>query len=80
MIELSLIQVLYLLLLIFPLFNGELYVTSGVCISNRKKKRGQRAVGGDKTGRGLRQFSMKGCCFLLLFVSSCSLIDSILEN
>lgn len=41
--------------------------------SNRKKKRGQRAVAGDKSGRGLRQFSMKGawtlsylrflCCF-----------------
>ena len=28
--------------------------------SNVKKKRGQRAVGGDKSGRGLRQFSMKG--------------------
>ncbi|KAL3841164.1 hypothetical protein ACJIZ3_025755 [Penstemon smallii] len=28
---------------------------------NRKKKRGQRAVGGDKNGRGLRQFSMKVC-------------------
>ncbi|XP_047950252.1 transcription factor-like protein DPB isoform X1 [Salvia hispanica] len=28
---------------------------------NRKKKRGQRAVGGDKSGRGLRQFSMKVC-------------------
>ncbi|XP_057984066.1 transcription factor-like protein DPB isoform X2 [Malania oleifera] len=27
----------------------------------RKKKRGQRAVGGDKSGRGLRQFSMKVC-------------------
>ncbi|KAL2327015.1 hypothetical protein Fmac_020442 [Flemingia macrophylla] len=26
-----------------------------------KKKRGQRAVGGDKSGRGLRQFSMKVC-------------------
>ncbi|KAL7138354.1 hypothetical protein ABFS83_10G157400 [Erythranthe nasuta] len=26
-----------------------------------KKKRGQRAVGGDKNGRGLRQFSMKVC-------------------
>ncbi|XP_073033675.1 transcription factor-like protein DPB [Primulina eburnea] len=26
-----------------------------------KKKRGQRAVGGDKGGRGLRQFSMKVC-------------------
>nr|GMC81963.1 transcription factor-like protein DPB isoform X1 [Ipomoea batatas] len=29
--------------------------------SNRKKKRGQRAAGGDKSGRGLRQFSMKVC-------------------
>lgn len=29
--------------------------------ANRKKKRGQRAVGGDKSGRGLRQFSMKVC-------------------
>ncbi|WOH06104.1 hypothetical protein DCAR_0625527 [Daucus carota subsp. sativus] len=28
---------------------------------NKKKKRGQRAVGGDKNGRGLRQFSMKVC-------------------
>nr|GMD90598.1 transcription factor-like protein DPB isoform X1 [Ipomoea batatas] len=28
---------------------------------NRKKKRGQRASGGDKSGRGLRQFSMKVC-------------------
>ncbi|CAI9099614.1 OLC1v1036464C2 [Oldenlandia corymbosa var. corymbosa] len=28
---------------------------------NKKKKRGQRAVPGDKTGRGLRQFSMKVC-------------------
>lgn len=28
---------------------------------NKKKKRGQRAVGGDKSGRGLRQFSMKVC-------------------
>uniref|UniRef100_A0A2P2LPH5 Transcription factor-like protein DPB n=2 Tax=Rhizophora mucronata TaxID=61149 RepID=A0A2P2LPH5_RHIMU len=28
---------------------------------NKKKKRGQRAVGADKTGRGLRQFSMKVC-------------------
>lgn len=28
---------------------------------NRKKKRGQRATGGDKNGRGLRQFSMKVC-------------------
>ncbi|KAG7014893.1 Transcription factor-like protein DPB [Cucurbita argyrosperma subsp. argyrosperma] len=30
-------------------------------IGNVKKKRGQRAVGGDKSGRGLRQFSMKVC-------------------
>ncbi|KAJ8754240.1 hypothetical protein K2173_002140 [Erythroxylum novogranatense] len=28
---------------------------------NKKKKRGQRAVGADKSGRGLRQFSMKVC-------------------
>ncbi|XP_028773823.1 transcription factor-like protein DPB isoform X4 [Neltuma alba] len=28
---------------------------------HKKKKRGQRAVGGDKSGRGLRQFSMKVC-------------------
>ncbi|KVI00017.1 transcription factor-like protein DPB [Cynara cardunculus var. scolymus] len=28
---------------------------------NKKKKRGQRATGGDKGGRGLRQFSMKVC-------------------
>ncbi|KAF5202206.1 Transcription factor dp [Thalictrum thalictroides] len=29
--------------------------------SGKKKKRGQRAVGGDKSGNGLRQFSMKVC-------------------
>nr|KYP68014.1 Transcription factor Dp-1 [Cajanus cajan] len=29
--------------------------------AGKKKKRGQRAVGPDKTGRGLRQFSMKVC-------------------
>ncbi|MED6216696.1 hypothetical protein PIB30_010136 [Stylosanthes scabra] len=28
-------------------------------VASKKKKRGQRAVGGDKSGRGLRQFSMK---------------------
>ncbi|XP_065856086.1 transcription factor-like protein DPB isoform X2 [Euphorbia lathyris] len=28
---------------------------------NKKKKRGQRAAGADKSGRGLRQFSMKVC-------------------
>ncbi|KAM6582988.1 hypothetical protein CsatB_009990 [Cannabis sativa] len=30
-------------------------------VGTKKKKRGQRAVGGDKSGRGLRQFSMKVC-------------------
>ncbi|KAK6942774.1 E2F/DP family, winged-helix DNA-binding domain, partial [Dillenia turbinata] len=30
-------------------------------VSAKKKKRGQRAAGGDKGGRGLRQFSMKVC-------------------
>ncbi|XP_065008254.1 transcription factor-like protein DPB isoform X2 [Musa acuminata AAA Group] len=30
-------------------------------VSGKKKKRGARAVGGDKSGRGLRQFSMKVC-------------------
>ncbi|CAI0407696.1 unnamed protein product [Linum tenue] len=29
--------------------------------ANKKKKRGQRVVGADKSGRGLRQFSMKVC-------------------
>ncbi|KAJ9181541.1 hypothetical protein P3X46_009662 [Hevea brasiliensis] len=29
--------------------------------ANKKKKRGQRAAGADKSGRGLRQFSMKVC-------------------
>ncbi|KAL9399084.1 hypothetical protein Peur_008045 [Populus x canadensis] len=29
--------------------------------ANKKKKRGQRAVGADKSGRGLRQFSIKVC-------------------
>ncbi|CAN1307856.1 Transcription factor-like protein DPB, partial [Linum perenne] len=29
--------------------------------ADKKKKRGQRAVGADKSGRGLRQFSMKVC-------------------
>lgn len=36
--------------------------------SNKKKKRGQRAVGGDKSGRGLRQFSMKGLWTLSFFI------------
>ncbi|KAJ3682491.1 hypothetical protein LUZ60_015064 [Juncus effusus] len=35
--------------------------TSQGANSNKKKKRAQRAVGPDKTGRGLRQFSMKVC-------------------
>ncbi|PWA34720.1 winged helix-turn-helix DNA-binding domain, Transcription factor DP [Artemisia annua] len=30
-------------------------------INRKKKKRAQRATGGDKGGRGLRQFSMKVC-------------------
>ncbi|XP_043707079.1 transcription factor-like protein DPB isoform X2 [Telopea speciosissima] len=30
-------------------------------VVGKKKKRGQRAVGADKSGRGLRQFSMKVC-------------------
>ncbi|KAK8662969.1 hypothetical protein V6N13_024855 [Hibiscus sabdariffa] len=30
-------------------------------VGSKKKKRGQRAVGGDKSGRGLRQFSLKVC-------------------
>ncbi|KAG4184040.1 hypothetical protein ERO13_A09G146400v2 [Gossypium hirsutum] len=30
-------------------------------VGSKKKKRGQRAVAGDKSGRGLRQFSMKVC-------------------
>ncbi|CAL0334262.1 unnamed protein product [Lupinus luteus] len=30
-------------------------------LASKKKRRGQRAVGGDKSGRGLRQFSMKVC-------------------
>ncbi|KAL6976210.1 hypothetical protein U1Q18_025001 [Sarracenia purpurea var. burkii] len=35
--------------------------SQGGAASSRKKKRGQRAAGGDKSGRGLRQFSMKVC-------------------
>ncbi|KAL2483026.1 Transcription factor-like protein DPB [Forsythia ovata] len=34
---------------------------SQAATGNKKKKRGQRAAGGDKSGRGLRQFSMKVC-------------------
>ncbi|XP_027355595.1 transcription factor-like protein DPB [Abrus precatorius] len=34
---------------------------SHAAVASKKKKRGQRAVGGDKSGRGLRQFSMKVC-------------------
>ncbi|KAK8498760.1 hypothetical protein V6N13_135814 [Hibiscus sabdariffa] len=30
-------------------------------VGSKKKKRGQRTVGGDKSGRGLRQFSLKVC-------------------
>ncbi|MCH98278.1 transcription factor-like protein DPB-like, partial [Trifolium medium] len=32
-----------------------------LCRSKKKKRGQQRAVGGDKSGRGLRQFSMKVC-------------------
>ncbi|XP_039138126.1 transcription factor-like protein DPB [Dioscorea cayenensis subsp. rotundata] len=32
--------------------------------SAKKKKRGARAVGADKSGRGLRQFSMKACLLI----------------
>ncbi|XP_039022306.1 transcription factor-like protein DPB isoform X2 [Hibiscus syriacus] len=34
---------------------------SQVVAGSKKKRRGKRAVGGDKSGRGLRQFSMKVC-------------------
>lgn len=34
---------------------------SQAAVGSKKKKRGQRAVAGDKSGRGLRQFSMKVC-------------------
>lgn len=35
--------------------------TSQGAVVSKKKKRGQRATGTDKSGRGLRQFSMKVC-------------------
>ncbi|CAI8617106.1 unnamed protein product [Vicia faba] len=35
--------------------------SQGVVASKKKKRGQQRAVGGDKSGRGLRQFSMKVC-------------------
>ncbi|KAJ9554830.1 hypothetical protein OSB04_009444 [Centaurea solstitialis] len=35
--------------------------SQGAAAGNKKKRRGQRATGGDKGGRGLRQFSMKVC-------------------
>lgn len=35
--------------------------SQGALGSKKKKRGGQRAVGGDKSGRGLRQFSMKVC-------------------
>ncbi|KAK9079378.1 hypothetical protein SSX86_001049 [Deinandra increscens subsp. villosa] len=35
--------------------------SQGAAAGNKKKKRAQRATGGDKGGRGLRQFSMKVC-------------------
>ncbi|KAG0484408.1 hypothetical protein HPP92_008487 [Vanilla planifolia] len=41
--------------------NGEEAGSSQVLASAKKKKRGSRAGAGDKSGRGLRQFSMKVC-------------------
>lgn len=35
--------------------------SQAAAVVGKKKKRGQRAVGGDKSGNGLRQFSMKVC-------------------
>ncbi|KAK9072800.1 hypothetical protein SSX86_009235 [Deinandra increscens subsp. villosa] len=35
--------------------------SQGTAAAGKKKKRAQRATGGDKGGRGLRQFSMKVC-------------------
>ncbi|RDX98184.1 Transcription factor-like protein DPB, partial [Mucuna pruriens] len=47
----------HFLSLIFNFLKIKLILTS----TGKKKKRGQRAVGPDKSGRGLRQFSMKVC-------------------
>ncbi|WOL06094.1 hypothetical protein Cni_G14826 [Canna indica] len=41
--------------------HGEEEGTPEGAVSGKKKKRSARAVGGDKSGRGLRQFSMKVC-------------------
>lgn len=38
------------------------WLSTGNCCRG-KKKRGQRATGGEKGGKGLRHFSMKGSCF-----------------
>ncbi|CAO2819007.1 unnamed protein product [Amaranthus hypochondriacus] len=40
--------------------HGDDSASQGAVVS-KKKKRGQRATGADKSGRGLRQFSMKVC-------------------
>ncbi|KAK9684792.1 hypothetical protein RND81_10G232800 [Saponaria officinalis] len=40
---------------------GDDSASQGAVASSKKKKRGQRATGTDKSGRGLRQFSMKVC-------------------
>ncbi|XP_048624331.1 transcription factor-like protein DPB isoform X2 [Brassica napus] len=40
---------------------GDDAASQGPASGVKKKKRGQRATGPDKTGRGLRQFSMKVC-------------------
>ncbi|KAJ8899844.1 hypothetical protein K2173_019547 [Erythroxylum novogranatense] len=45
----------------FPRLNHADDATTQDAAGSKKKRRGQRAVGADKTGRGLRQFSMKVC-------------------
>ncbi|KAK1267627.1 Transcription factor-like protein DPB [Acorus gramineus] len=39
---------------------GDDAASQGAAVAGKKKKRAARATAGDKTGRGLRQFSMKG--------------------
>ncbi|PNY09863.1 transcription factor-like protein DPB-like [Trifolium pratense] len=54
-------------------------------VASKRKKRGQRAVGGDKNGRGLRQFSMKvvgkvyGCHKLFTISYGCNLYRAYAE-
>ncbi|KAK1313831.1 Transcription factor-like protein DPB [Acorus calamus] len=40
---------------------GDDAASQGAAVAGKKKKRAARATAGDKTGRGLRQFSMKVC-------------------